>query len=148
MNNVNKIFKLKKAGIRPYKKMHSKFVLQNLFERVNKIIRISEEYRRKELRMMFFVMYDIRSNKVRRLISNFLINKGCYRVQKSIFLAETHIEVYNSIKKTLTNIQEAYDNQDSILVVPINNDLLRSMKIIGKELNIDIMSNNKNTLFF
>ena len=45
MNNVNKIFKLKKAGIRPYKKMHSKFVLQNLFERVNKIIRISEEYR-------------------------------------------------------------------------------------------------------
>lgn len=145
--NLN-LIKLKNAGIKPYKTRHQKLALQDLHVRINHIIHIGNEYRRKEFRMMYFVMYDIRSNKVRRLISNFLINKGCYRVQKSIFLGETHIDTYNSIKKTLAKIQAAYENQDSILIVPINNDLLRSMKIIGKDIDIDVISNDKNTLFF
>lgn len=140
------ITSLKKAGISTYK--ISDYYAEDIYERIAYIIRISKEYRKNEFNMLYFVMYDIRSNKVRKLISNYLINKGCHRVQKSIFLGQTHINIFNNIKKTLATIQASYHNQDSILVVPINNDLLNSMKIIGKDINIDIINNNKNTLFF
>ena len=98
--------------------------------------------------MLFFVMYDIESNKVRRYIVKYLEKKGCTRVQKSIFLANLSMETYQEIRNDLTEVQAAYDNQDSILVVPITSDYLRSMKIIGQNIDIDIITQSKTTLFF
>ena len=48
----------------------------------------------------------------------------------------------------LTEVQECYENNDSILVVPISTDYLQSMKIIGKTIDVDIIMQTKNTLFF
>ena len=50
--------------------------------------------------------------------------------------------------KHLTEVQAFYDNEDSILVVPVSTDLLKSMKVIGKTLDVDIIMRSKNTLFF
>ena len=98
--------------------------------------------------MLFFVMYDIESNKVRRLIVRYLQKLGCTRIQKSIFLAENTMAVYNKIKEDLAEVQAVYDNQDSIIVLPVTTDYLRMMKIIGKEVNIDVITKTKSTLFF
>ena len=40
------------------------------------------------------------------------------------------------------------DNHDSILIVPISTDLLQAMKVIGKEINVDIVLRGKSTVFF
>ena len=98
--------------------------------------------------MLFFVMYDIESNKVRRYIVKYLERKGCTRVQKSIFLANLSMEKYQDIRNDLAEVQAAYDNEDSILVVPITTDYLRSMKVIGQNINIDIITHTATTLFF
>ena len=78
----------------------------------------------------------------------YLIREGCSRVQKSIFLADLPIDIYNKIKTDLAEIQTLYDNEDSIIVLPVSTDYLRMMKVIGKNVDIDVITHTKNTLFF
>jgi len=99
-------------------------------------------------RMLFFVMYDIESNKVRNQVVKYLLRKGCFRVQKSIFLADLEHARYQEIRNDLTEVQACYENNDSILVVPISTDYLQAMKIIGKNIDVDLVLKNRNTLFF
>lgn len=98
--------------------------------------------------MICFIMYDITSNKVRTLIAKFLLKKGCRRVQKSIFMADMPSDEVQDIAQKLTEIQKMYDNNDSILIVPLSEDYARAMKIIGQEVDIDLILHSKNTLFF
>ena len=93
-------------------------------------------------------MYDIESNKVRYNIVKYLERMGCYRIQKSIFLANLSMEKYENIRKSLVEVQSLYDNHDSIIVCPVSSDLLRNMKIIGQSINLDVITQSKNTLFF
>lgn len=93
-------------------------------------------------------MYDIASNKVRHQVVKYLQRKGCTRVQRSIFLADLGMDEYDCIRKDLAEVQAVYENKDSILIVPISSDYLRSMKIIGQKIELDIIMHNKNTLFF
>lgn len=122
--------------------------LPSLEERVEKLFYLSNNSKRSISNMLFFVMYDIESNKVRRYIVKYLERKGCTRIQKSIFLADLSVETFNEIKKDLTEVQAAYENNDSILVVPITPEYLRSMRIIGQNINIDIITHTRNTIFF
>ena len=107
-----------------------------------------ESRKKRQDRMLFFVMYDIESNKVRRLVCKYLIREGCSRVQRSIFLADLPIDSYSRIKNDLAEIQALYDNEDSIIVLPVSTDYLRMMKVIGKTVDMDIITHTKNTLFF
>lgn len=67
-------------------------------------------------------MYDITSNKVRTLIAKFLLKKGYTRIQKSIFMADMPSDEVQDIAQKLTEIQKMYDNNDSILIVPLSED--------------------------
>ena len=98
--------------------------------------------------MLFFVMYDIESDKVRTLVHKYLKRMGCTPVQRSIFLADTAVDVYERIKNDLVEVQTAYDNNDSIMVLPVSTDYLRMMKIIGKRIEVDVITHSRNTLFF
>ena len=98
--------------------------------------------------MICFIMYDITSNKVRTLIAKFLLKKECIRIQKSIFMADMPSDEVQDIAQKLTEIQKMYDNNDSILIVPLSEDYARAMKIIGQEVDIDLILHSKNTLFF
>lgn len=122
--------------------------LSSLEERVSKVLGIVNRSNRSATSMLFFVMYDIESNKVRNQVVKYLQRKGCVRVQKSIFLADLEIAEYNNIRNDLAEVQAAYENKDSILVVPISSDYLRSMKIIGQKIELDVIMHSKNTLFF
>ena len=73
---------------------------------------------------------------------------GCFPVQRSIFLADTAVEVYEQIKSDLAEVQDSYENEDSIIVLPVSTDYLRMMKIIGQKLEIDVITHSRNTLFF
>ena len=122
--------------------------LTPLEERVQDILGLRDNARKRKDRMLFFVMYDIESDKVRRLVVKYLIREGCTRIQKSIFLADRPVATYNKIKSDLAEVQAVYDNEDSIIVLPVTTDYLRMMKVIGKNIDVDIITHNKNTLFF
>ena len=122
--------------------------LPTLQQRVDAILGIVHQTKKQGGNMLFFIMYDIESNKVRYNIVKYLERMGCYRIQKSIFLANLSIEKYERIKSDMVEVQSLYDNHDSIIVCPVSSDILRSMKIIGQNSNLDVITQSKNTLFF
>lgn len=122
--------------------------LPTLESRIQQILQLAERIKHTPNRMLFFVMYDIESNKVRRLVSDYLERQGCHRIQRSIFLAEASLDTYQQIKHDLTEVQAAYENADSIIVLPVTTDYLRQMKVIGKHIAVDVITHTRNTLFF
>ena len=122
--------------------------LLSIEQRIQKILHIVQHRKHPTNYMIFFVMYDISSNKVRKLVAKYLEAKGCTRVQHSIFLADLPANVYETIKTDLVEVQQAYENNDSILIIPISSGYLDAMKIIGQEINIDLITHTRNTLFF
>ena len=121
---------------------------ESLDSRVRKLLGIVEQHKKINGRMLFFVMYDIESDKVRSLIHKYLERMGCTPIQRSIFLADAPVETYERIKKDLAEVQESYDNDDSIMVITISTDYLRMMKIIGHHIEVDVITHTRNTLFF
>ena len=119
-----------------------------LQERVNFLLGIMNKKSRPATNMLFFVMYDIESDKVRYHISKYLERKGCVRIQRSIFLADLDKSIYDQIKSDLAEVQSLYDNHDSIIVCPVSTDQLRAMKVIGENIDVDIIIHSRNTLFF
>src|SRR5574344_1801811 len=144
--------KLKNAGVQNYPSINRELsnidYLPTLQERVENVLGIINKPSRKIGNMLFFVMYDIESNKVRYNVVKYLIAKGCTRIQKSIFLADLPSDAYDAIKQDLAEVQALYDNHDSIIVCPVSADMLGSMKIIGQSINLDVILHNKSTLFF
>ncbi len=144
--------KLKRAGIQgsavPNRVVAKLDELTTLEERIEKILNIVKKDNRPAGNMIFFVMYDIEDNKVRTQVFKYLLRMGCYRVQRSVFLADLPNNKYDQIRRDLTEVQAAYENNDSILVVPISTDYLTAMKIIGQTIDVDVITKKKNTLFF
>lgn len=149
---VEEMAKLHAAGIEesptPNREIADLDMLPSLTDRLKIILDIVNNYHRPADRMLFFVMYDIESNKVRRHVVKYLERQGCTRVQKSIFLADLPTAKYEQIKSDLAEVQACYENFDSILVVPISTDYLKAMKVIGQSINVDVITKSKNTLFF
>ena len=149
---VEEMAKLHASGLgdspSPNREIEGLDVLPSLEERLDLIFEIVKSKKRNATLMLFFVMYDIESNKVRRHVVKYLERQGCTRVQKSIFLADLPIVKYEQIKSDLAEVQACYDNSDSILVVPISTDYLKAMKVIGQTINVDVITKTSNTLFF
>jgi len=149
---VEKMRKFQKAGIpNPLSANRTANDLNDMLtleERIQFLLKLINTPQRPSNAMLFFIMYDIESNRVRNQIAKYLIKNGCTRIQKSVFLADLPHEKYEQIKNDLTEVQACYENEDSILVVPISTDYLQSMKIIGKTIDIDLIMQLKNTLFF
>lgn len=98
--------------------------------------------------MLCFVMYDIENNRIRTKIAKYLEEKGLKRVQKSVFFGDIDKRVYKQVHEVLTEIQATYENTDSLMLVPVSEDEVKSMKLIGKEVDFEYAIIRKNTLFF
>jgi len=122
--------------------------IPSLSERVEMLMGFIKRDKKNPLAMIYFVMYDIEDNKVRTQIAKYLIKKGCTRVQKSIFIANTNRTVFDEIQNDLKEVQQCYDNADSVLLIPVSTDEIRAMKLIGRNIDFDLALKNRNTLFF
>lgn len=148
---IEKILKMKRAGLTnngSSKSLSEADKILDLPDRIKKILQITQRNHINATDMLYFIMYDIENDKVRTQISKYLIKSGCLRVQKSIFFAETERDKFNKIHHDLKKVQEAYNNEDSIFIVPISTDLVRTMKIIGKNNDFDLVIGNNTTYFF
>lgn len=146
-----KILRMKKAGLGNNPNLSiltGNHELLPLSERLPYVDKILKKYKNKKIDDMYaFVLYDIEDNRVRNHIAKYLIKKGCVRVQKSVFLAELKRKLYDEIHTTLKEINTMYDNHDSIFFIPVGEDVLNKMKIVGKNIDFELAVNPGNTLF-
>jgi CRISPR-associated protein Cas2 len=122
--------------------------IENLDQRIEKVLHFVKTQKHIPENMIFMLMYDIENTKIRTNIAKFLIREGCIRIQKSVYLANLPRKKYQEIHQTLKEVQELYENNDSILFLQVPTDALNAMKIIGQQIEFDFITDNKNTLFF
>ena len=148
---IKRIRLFRKAGIKPDRALNYSLTqidnIESIDTRIKKILGIVSKPQN-ATNMIYFIMYDIEDNKIRTQISKYLEKKGCVRIQKSIFLADTSRNNYTDIHQTVKEVNDMYENNDSIILTPISTDELTAMKLIGKNIDFDIITGNKSTLFF
>lgn len=146
-----RIEKIRKAGLTPISEANSETdpedQLLPLSQRVQKILGILQDKPIKSTTMNYLILYDIQNNKVRTLVAKYLLKNGCIRVQKSVFLVHSDHKKFEKIRQTLAEINDVYENEDSIILVPLNISDARSMKLIGKNINIEQIIDPPNTVF-
>ncbi|MBM3405553.1 MAG: CRISPR-associated endonuclease Cas2 [Bacteroidetes bacterium] len=146
------IRRIRKAGISSVDALNTERPkvdeLAPINERIQTVLNIFQTANTDPRYMIFFIMYDIENDKIRNQIAKYLINKGCTRVQKSVFVAQKERKLYEEIHTTLKEVQEMYDNNDSIFCLPVSTDELKAMKIIGQNISFDMILDNKSTMFF
>ena len=59
-----------------------------------------------------------------------------------------NLNKYANIRYDLVGVQSLYEIHDSIIVCPVSSDILRSIKVIGQHIDLDVITHSKNTLFF
>ena len=149
MSLVELLRRMKKSGLETQllKERRSFDGIADLPERVRAIeAHLSHYVSQKSLGMLFFVMYDIEDHKVRLHVSKYLIKQGCTRVQKSIFLGSADVKRYNKIADTLREVNEMYQNGDSIMVLPVTKDNMTQLSVIGKDLDYRMVVSPPNVL--
>ncbi|MEN9444695.1 MAG: CRISPR-associated endoribonuclease Cas2 [Bacteroidota bacterium] len=147
---VFRIRAMKRAGISGNKPANLPATfddLPDLRARLDRIIDVFNTFQKKPTSMTFFVLYDIEDNKVRRLLAKYLLRKGCVRVQKSVFVADTDRKIFKDICEKIAAVNEIYENQDSIIVLPIAADDIRAMRVVGQSIDWEWIAGEQNTLF-
>lgn len=144
-----KLERIRQAGISETSPPLSEADLtQPLNERIRSILQIVKDKPIKATEMTYLIMYDISSDKVRLQVAKYLEKQGCVRIQKSVFIARTENPHFQEIYETLKEVNSYYQNEDSIILVPVNASDVRSMKLIGKNVQIETVVDKPNTLFF
>lgn len=139
---------IRKAGLRPPPENVQTEPLEPLAARIRNVLGIIERGPLNPLEMVWLIMYDISDDKVRTQIAKYLLRQGCIRIQRSVFIARSDNKRFDEIHQALKDVNEMYDNEDSIILVPVNASDVRSMKLIGKNVDIQAITDPPSTLFF
>ncbi len=116
-------------------------------KRVIQLQQALNQEKTKVTHMLALVTYDIEDNRIRRNIAKYLIRKGMVRLQKSVFFANLPRKTLLEVKATIEKINAMYNNNDSILILPIPDDYINKLTCIGKDLAIEVFIKPKNTIF-
>ena len=146
--------KIKKAGLSDSKQLvanaHENYDFDSLSvsERIKKVMEIINKENRNHTSVYSFITYDIEDDKIRGHIAKYLQRLGLIRVQYSVFFGDIHRDDFNKIKETLKEINDMYENHDSIFIIPIGEDVLNKTKVIGKNVDFEVIAEIRSTLFF
>ena len=108
---------------------------------------LQQQPRKRPEDMYCFICYDIENDKIRRMVARLLEKEGCIRVQKSVFFARIHRKRHARLTDLLRQIQQLYENQDSIMLLPVGEDMLNSLQCIGQSFELQQITAPKNTVF-
>jgi CRISPR-associated protein Cas2 len=95
---------------------------------------------------MVWVVYDITENKRRNRIARICLNKGLYRVQKSVFLGNLNANERDSL--ALECEAEIDLKIDSLYVFPMDDESFRKVRMLGQAFDRDLVSDELLTKFF
>jgi CRISPR-associated protein Cas2 len=97
--------------------------------------------------MNCFIFYDIVDNKLRTYVAKYLLEMGCQRIQKSVYLANISKQIYTSIFTTFVELEEVFGARDSVFMVPIGEYHLAEMKMIGKDVDMSFARSSAYVIF-
>ena len=80
------------------------------------------------------------------MLFSIMLTRGTITVDDVMIAIDHEIEIHFADRRG--NVQAMYDNQDSIFIVPMSLELVKSMKIIGKNLDLDLILKTRSTLCF
>ena len=141
--------RLETAGIKaPSAESNTINPIAPLSSRIRQLLQLVKTQPTKATEMTSLIMYDITDDRVRLQVAKYLLKEGAIRIQKSVYLIKTANQSFQRIYQDLLEVNGYYDNEDSIILVPVNASDVRSMKLIGKNINIATITDNPNTLFF
>jgi len=95
---------------------------------------------------MVWVVYDIVEDKTRNKIARICLNKGLYRVQKSVFLGDLNTNERDSLALECENAIDP--DIDSVYVFPMDNESFKKVKLLGQAFDKKLVSNELLTKFF
>lgn len=96
--------------------------------------------------MVIWLLYDIASDKNRNKLAKACLNKGLYRVQKSVFIREVN---KNQRDELALLAQDLIDlEEDSVYIFPTDRDLLKTTELIGQGFDKELIANEVITKFF
>lgn len=97
--------------------------------------------------MNCFIFYDIEDNRLRVKLAKYLLEKGCQRVQKSVYLANISKKIYDEIFETFQELEEVFNPMDSIFMVPIGEYHLAEMRMVGKDVDMQFSRSQQHVIF-
>ncbi|MCX6701213.1 MAG: CRISPR-associated endonuclease Cas2 [Methanomicrobiales archaeon] len=95
---------------------------------------------------MVWVVYDISENKVRSKIARICLDKGLYRVQKSVFLGDLNTNERDSLGLECEHLINP--DVDSVYVFPMDEDSFKKVKLLGQAFDKKLVSDELLTKFF
>jgi len=95
---------------------------------------------------MLWVVYDITENSIRRKIANICLDKGLYRVQKSVFLGNLNANERDSLAIECEDIIDL--DVDSVYIFPMDTESFRKVKLLGQAFDKELVSDEVITKFF
>lgn len=95
----------------------------------------------------FIIMYDISDGYTRKSVAGYLLREGCLRVQHSVFMGNLPYSSMKLIVQTLKDIKQAYDNDDSYIIVPLRKESLDAMVAMGNRTNLDMVLRQRHVVF-
>lgn len=95
---------------------------------------------------MVWVVYDITKNNQRNRVARICLNKGLYRVQKSVFLGNLNANERDSL--ALECEAEIDLEIDSLYVFPMDDESFRKVKLLGQAFDRNLVSDELITKFF
>lgn len=90
--------------------------------------------------MLVWVVYDISDNKTRNKAAKYCINKGLYRIQKSVFLGTLDNNQKDELKVIMEDLISGED--DSVYIFPSNKEFLKDTDLIGKGFDKELISDD------
>lgn len=96
--------------------------------------------------ILCMAMYDIEDNKVRGLLAKYLLRVGFIRIQKSVYVGRLLRKNLRKLQADLAEVNELYENSDSIIILPLHGESLADGKIIGKEVNLSMLLTRPNVI--
>lgn len=95
---------------------------------------------------MVWVVYDIGDNNARKKVARICLDKGLYRVQKSVFLGNLNANERDSL--AIECEEEIDTDVDSVYVFPMDDDSFKKVKLLGQAFDKELVSDEMLTKFF
>jgi len=95
---------------------------------------------------MVWVIYDIVEDKTRNKVAKICLNKGLYRVQKSVFLGTLNANQRDSLSLECEVLIDP--EVDSVYVFPMDDASFKKVKLLGQAFDKKLVKDEVLALFF
>ncbi len=95
---------------------------------------------------MVWVIYDIVEDKTRNKVAKICLNKGLYRVQKSVFLVTLNANQRDSLSLECEVLIDP--EVDSVYVFPMDDASFKKVKLLGQAFGRKLVKDEVLALFF